>query len=83
MFSLHQLLSFPGSEFLNGVSEGSAWHCGFVSAQERREELLVPFADFAEHPAYGLLHQVMLGFKEDFSKFYCVAEPALTYEHQC
>lgn len=47
-------------EFLDGVAEHGAGHRGGIFIKEEFQAVLVALAGFAEHPADGLVHQVVL-----------------------
>lgn len=48
-----------GCEAFDGVAQGGARHFGRVFVEVAEQERLVAFADFAQHPAYGLVHKMV------------------------
>ena len=53
---------------LNGIAQGRPGQSGGIFFQERGQNRAFPFAYFAEHPPYGLVHQVMLVRHEMFGQ---------------
>ncbi len=70
------------SEFLNGISKHCAGHLQAVLVEEICQSVFIALADFAEHPADGLLHEVMPCVKKHSCKIHRVTELFVPYEGQ-
>ena len=57
---LHPVAALVVWHFLYGVAQGGAGHGGCMLAEEVAEEVHADaLAHLAEHPAYGLVHEIM------------------------
>ena len=58
---VHPVAALVVWHFLYGVAQGGARHGGHVLAEEVAEEVDADvFTHLAEHPAHGLMHEIVL-----------------------
>ena len=52
-------LAFGIGKFFYGITKSRAWHIGKVSIQEVPQYVRIFLPNFAQHPAYGLVNEVV------------------------
>ncbi len=55
----HPAFPFLGFHLFYGIAQGGAWHRCVMRRKEMSQHLYVLLSHFAQHPAYGLLDEVV------------------------